>query len=187
MYYKGMSVAALVPLEEYLGKSYEPDCEYVDGSIVERNVGEYFHSLLQSLVVMHLNNLREVYGVKFRAIVEQRVRVRGGDDSARRYRIPDVCVLEAGHRKTPVTLDPPVLVVEILSPDDRLDTTIRKCADYAAMGVPTIWIADPRARILYEVINGKAVECIGQQPAFQSGGLSIPVDFTALFAQLDEE
>ena len=71
-----MSVAALVPLEEYLGKSYEPDCEYVDGSIVERNVGEYFHSLLQSLVVMHLNNLREVYGVKFRAIVEQRVRVR---------------------------------------------------------------------------------------------------------------
>lgn len=182
-----MGVAALVPLEEYLGKSYEPDCEYVDGCIVKRNVGEYFHSLLQSLLVMHLNSLREVYGVKFRAMVEQRVRVRGGDDSVRRYRIADVCVLEAGHRKTPVTLDPPILVIEILSPDDRLEPTIRKCDDYAAMGVSTIWIADPRARILYEVVNGRAVECIGQKPTFQSAGLSMTVDFIGLFAQLDEE
>ena len=136
---------------------------------------------------MYLNGLREVYGVKFRAVVEQRMRVRGGDDSVRRYRVPDVCVLEAGYRKTPVILDAPVLIVEILSPDDRLEPTIRKCDDYAAMGVPTIWIADPRGRILYEVIQGKAVECIGQKPAFQSGGLSIPVDFVSLFAQLDEE
>ena len=183
-----MGVATLVPLEEYLGKSYEPDCEYVDGCIVERNVGDHLHSLLQTFLVMYLNGLREVYRVKFRAVVEQRMRVHGGDDSVRRYRIPDVCVLEAGYRKTPVILDAPVLIIEILSPDDRLDSTIlTKVRRLRAMGVPAIWIAGPRARIFYEVINGKAVECVGQKPAFQSGGVSIPVDFVSLFAQLDKE
>ena len=55
-----------------------------------------FIAFFQTFLVMYLNGLREVYRVKFRAVVEQRMRVHGGDDSVRRYRIPDVCVLEAG-------------------------------------------------------------------------------------------
>jgi len=39
-----------VPVEEYLRTTYHPDREYVEGQLVERNVGEYFHSLLQSLI-----------------------------------------------------------------------------------------------------------------------------------------
>ena len=31
---------ALVPLEEYLRTTYHPDCEWVDGEVKERNVGE---------------------------------------------------------------------------------------------------------------------------------------------------
>jgi hypothetical protein len=31
--------ATLVPVEEYLSTNYDPDCEYVDGQIVERNLG----------------------------------------------------------------------------------------------------------------------------------------------------
>ena len=114
-----MSLATLVPLEEYLGTSYEPDCEYVDGSVVDRNVGEYLHSLLQTLLAGHINSLRQTTGLKFLALVEQRLRVQGGDDEHRRYRIPDICVLAPGHRRTPVVIDPPLLAVEILSPDDR--------------------------------------------------------------------
>ena len=37
----------LVPVEEYLGTSYRPDCDYVDGRIEERNFGEYEHSKIQ--------------------------------------------------------------------------------------------------------------------------------------------
>ena len=37
----------LVSVEEYLHTSYEPDCDYVEGHIEERNVGEGPHSLLQ--------------------------------------------------------------------------------------------------------------------------------------------
>jgi hypothetical protein len=39
-----------IPVEEYLATSYRPDCDYVDGEIEERNVGEFDHSFLQGLL-----------------------------------------------------------------------------------------------------------------------------------------
>jgi len=41
------SEETLVPVDEYLRTSYSPDCEYVDGRIVERNLGEKGRSILQ--------------------------------------------------------------------------------------------------------------------------------------------
>ena len=78
-----MSVGALVSLEEYLNTSYSPDREYVDGVVVERDVGEKPHSCVQSNLVFYL---RQRYPLLF-VWPEQRVRT-----SARRTRIPDVCV-----------------------------------------------------------------------------------------------
>ena len=43
-----MASGTLVPLGEYLETVYEPDCEYIDGELVERNVGELEHSGLQA-------------------------------------------------------------------------------------------------------------------------------------------
>ena len=40
------SGANLLPLEEYLRSDYQPDREYVDGEIHERNLGEKDHSKL---------------------------------------------------------------------------------------------------------------------------------------------
>lgn len=34
----------LIPVEEYLSTAYRPDCDYVDGEVLERNVGETPHS-----------------------------------------------------------------------------------------------------------------------------------------------
>jgi hypothetical protein len=45
-----MAVATLVPIEEYLSTSWDPDREYVAGRLIERNVGELDHSYLQSLM-----------------------------------------------------------------------------------------------------------------------------------------
>jgi len=39
-----MPSRTLVSVDEYLHTSYDPDCDYVDGAIVERNVGERDHS-----------------------------------------------------------------------------------------------------------------------------------------------
>ena len=43
-----MDATTLVSVEEYLSSVYEPECDYVDGEIEDRNVGEKDHSKLGS-------------------------------------------------------------------------------------------------------------------------------------------
>jgi Uma2 family endonuclease len=45
-----------------------------------------------------------------------------------------------------VIVDPPLLVIEILSPDDTYSDTQERAQDYRAMGVETVWIIDPKTR-----------------------------------------
>ena len=42
-----MANGTMVSLEEYLTTAYEPDCDFVDGDLEERNLGEWDHSRLQ--------------------------------------------------------------------------------------------------------------------------------------------
>ena len=81
-----MSTAALVSLQEYLTTTYHPDCDYVDGVLVERNVGQRDHSELQGEVFTFFRSRRQE--LRLAAFVEQRIRV-----STRRFRIPDICVV----------------------------------------------------------------------------------------------
>jgi len=41
---------------------------------------------------------------------------------------------------------PPRLAVEVLSPNDRADRTLRKLMDYLRNGVALVWLVDPEAR-----------------------------------------
>lgn len=45
--------ATLISVEEYLATSYQPDCDYVDGCIEERNLGEFDHSSPQTTVAAY--------------------------------------------------------------------------------------------------------------------------------------
>jgi hypothetical protein len=74
--------------------------EYVDGQLVERHAGEYFDSLLQSLIIAELNTRRRARG--FRVFAEQRVQVSSGPP----YRIPDICVKALPHQVTSVLTAP---------------------------------------------------------------------------------
>jgi Uma2 family endonuclease len=130
-----MSTATRVSLEEYLNTEYEPDCDYVDGVFEERNVGKNRHSETQSLIVGLLLALRRQYG--FRVMTEQRVQV-----SPTRVRIPDVCLVPREDRDE-VTQRPPLLWVEVLSPDDRFSQVLNRLQDCLRFGVKTIWIIDP--------------------------------------------
>ena len=132
------TAASIVSLAEYLSTEYEPDCEYIDGILEERNVGKKRHSSTQRRVVVWLS--ANVDEQKLEALPEQRVKI-----SATRVRIPDVCLVPTKDEDE-VTQYPPVLWVEILSPDDRWTKIDRKLRDLRAFGVPTIWIIDPYSR-----------------------------------------
>ena len=51
-----MSVATAVPLSECLNTAYRPDCDYLEGELLERNAGEWDHSRLQMLLGRYLSN-----------------------------------------------------------------------------------------------------------------------------------
>lgn len=84
-----MASGALVSVEEYLSTSYDPDCDYVDGVIEERNSGEFDHASLQGAVFAWFYNRRKQLGIT--VVPEQRVQV-----GPTRFRIPDVCI-RLGH------------------------------------------------------------------------------------------
>jgi len=171
-----MATLAIVPVEEYLRTTYEPDMEYVNGQLVERHVGEYYHSLSQGLIVSVLNARR--IERRYRAFTEQRVQT--SDEP--RYRVPDICVKALPHAVTPVLVRPD-LVIEIVSPDDTIPEMLTKVGDYLAAGIPHIWVVDPYRRTVVEADREGIRRCAS---GIAETDLVGAVDFNSLFAQLDE-
>ncbi len=136
-----MATATLLSLEEYLATAYEPDCDFIDGSLEERNVGEWDHSRLQLKIGAYFLARYEAQGM--RVVPELRIRV-----TPTRVRIPDLCVfLTDPQQKVPATA--PFLCIEILSPEDRMSRLEVRINDYLRMGVATVWVIDPETRQAY--------------------------------------
>ena len=137
-----MSAApAPISLAEYLSTDYEPDCDYVDGFLEERNVGKNKHSRTQILLGALL--LSKETPQSFRTLTEQCVQV-----TSRRVRVPDICLVSPGD-KDEITQHPPLLWIEILSPDDRWSRVQTRLHDALGFGVRTIWIIDPYSQLAW--------------------------------------
>ncbi|HKE23787.1 MAG TPA: hypothetical protein VKB88_15585 [Bryobacteraceae bacterium] len=50
------ALPALVSVDEYLRTVYEPDGDYVDGVVLERNAGEKSHAKVQKRLVRYLED-----------------------------------------------------------------------------------------------------------------------------------
>ena len=132
-------MALLISVDEYLNTTYHPDCDYIDGELLERNPGEFKHGRLQGVIGAWLVNRETRWHIK--AAIEVRLKV-----SARRFRVPDVIVLSADAPEEQVVVTPPLLCIEILSPSDSLNEIWDRTQDYFAIGVPVCWIVDPVSR-----------------------------------------
>jgi Uma2 family endonuclease len=165
-----------VTVEEYLHTSYRPDCDYVDGQIEERNLGEYDHGLLQLALGVLFTANREAWEV--RVVTDVRTQVK-----RTRYRVPDLSVLRANAPREQIITHPPLIAIEILSPEDRLSRFQERIDDYVEFGVGNIWIIDPETRRawtadhagLHSVQNGELI--VARTP--------IRVVLSELFAELD--
>jgi Uma2 family endonuclease len=165
-----------VSVQEYLHADYEPDLDYVDGRLEDRNVGEHDHGFLQTLLATIFTNNRRNWGVH--TVSDVRVQV-----AATRFRIPDVSVLRSSDPRDSVLRKPPLIAIEILSPEDRLSRFTEKLEDYVAFGVPHIWVLDPQKRRAAEYGDGK-LDWMGD------GELTVPgtpirIVVSELFAELD--
>jgi Uma2 family endonuclease len=131
-----MGIGALISEEEYLHTSYSPDCGFQDGVLMERHVGTESHSWLQAALVAYFFRRRKAWIIT--VYPEQRIKVRAG-----KYMIPDVCVVKGPRAKEAVLSTPPLLVIEILSPEDRPVRVNKTVHDWREFGVPYVWVIDP--------------------------------------------
>ena len=174
------TITTAVSLDEYLNTAYEPDMEFVDGLLVERNVGTQQHSLLQGAVYAYLRQYRKSRGIK--VFLEARLQV-----GPRRHRIPDVLAIEIPYNRGKIITDVPVITVEIKSPDDTFDEIVDKCFEYQALGVRNILVMDPdnRRAWLFEQNNLRLLT--GNSVPLNLSQATLDFPFAEMFAELDEQ
>ena len=167
----------LVSVEEYLSTSYHPDCDYVDGELEERNVGEYPHGKMEGKLFAWFDQHAEAWNID--PNLAQRINI-----SSSRYRVCDVVVLDASVPRENITVTPPLLCIEVMSPEDRISRATKALADYAAMGVPQSWLIDPirREAFVYDVNGLHPVE----DDRLELPGTPIYLILSDLFAALDK-
>lgn len=173
-----MSAAAQLPVSvsEYLHTSYRPDCDYVDGVVENRNLGELDHAIVQRALLRWFFQQEREYRVV--AYPELRVQI-----SPSRFRVADICVIAASAPREQIVQTPPVAVIEILSPADRMARSLERFEDYRTMGIPNIWIVDPAQRGGFDFSSG------GWMPttAFTDATTGIHLDLSALFTSIDQD
>lgn len=162
-----------VTVDEYLHTSYRPDCDYVDGEIQERNLGELTHGQVQALLAQWFLNHANEWNI----LVSNELRIRVAPT---RVRIADVALLSRSEPVEQVPTRPPLAVIEILSPEDRVSRYHQRIDDYRKMGVRHVWVVDPQTRRGYDCSTASWIET--QSFAIQNS--PIAVDLSAIFAQL---
>ena len=163
-------------VREYLRTSWSPDREYVEGLIEKRNLGEKEHSIVQRYLTFLFMLKRAEWSVEVFPGLRTQTR-------SRRFRVPDVLVTRSGDWFERYLTRPPLIAIEILSPEDTLAAMRAKAAEYREFGVENIWIIDPGARIVYLYRAGNLEE-------IHTGELTVPgtpirIDLQNLFAELD--
>ena len=172
-----MATASLIPVSEYLRSTYRPDCDYINGELKERNMGERPHSVLQLIVgTIFLNNFDSW---KLTAMTEQRVQINSD-----RYRIPDVCVVRASDPADNIVVVPPLLCIEILSSEDRFSRLQERVNDFANMGVANIWVLDPWERTAYYASTRGFTQ--PEDGTLHIDGTPVAIKLADIFTQLDK-
>ena len=134
-----MATQAHVPVEECLRTSYDdrPTPDYLDGEIRDRGMPTPGHSIAQWNIGGLLHRLKGQHRIFGYSELHLRV-------TPTRYRVADLAVF-LGSEPANASHEPPNIVIEILSPDDRMSHVIDKFDEYVAWGVGHIWLADPQA------------------------------------------
>jgi Uma2 family endonuclease len=172
-----MEPKTLISVDEYLRASFDPDCDYVEGELLERNVGEKDHGKLQFQLALWFRQHRKSYGTY--AFIEQRLKI-----GPARFRVPDVCVYLGGEPSEQVFSTPPFLCIEVLSPEDRFSRIEQRVGDYFQFGVKSVWVIDPFERKAWEYRSGERREA--DKGVLRTQDPEIVVSLDEIFAAMDQ-
>jgi Uma2 family endonuclease len=168
------TTAAHISVEEYLRGDFEVDCDYVDGVLEERNLGEWDHAAWQKALMLYFLSKESEWGI--RVMVELRVQT-----AEKNYRVPDVCLLRRDMPAGSIVKTPPLAIFEILSPEDRMMRVLGRLADFDRMGVGAIWVIDPATKNYYRYASGQ----LASASLFVLPGTNYQVAMTEIAALID--
>jgi len=167
-----MGTKTLISEQEYLTTSYlDRTPEYVDGEIVERNMGELLHSRVQKRLI----EIFYEFGKRHRlfAMPELRHKVKSSV-----YRILDVTVFADAEPNESVPSSPPLAAIEIISPDDRINDVLKKLDEYRQWGVQHCWVVDPYLPKLFVYNDAGLI----QVQAFELGSYGVHIPASDILA-----
>ena len=165
-----MSTKILMDVEEYLRTSFDgSDCEFLDGEIVERNMGELPHGDVQLTLSRLLWRLRKTLGI--RVVTEIRIQF-----SPRRYRVADIAVWRNDNIGTGIPTVAPFLAVEILSPEDRMVRMLPKIQEYLSIGVEYVWVIDPQEKAALSYSREHPEGAVVTTLRTKNPGIEIPLE-----------
>lgn len=136
-----MASKTLMTAEQYLAARFEREPEFVHGELLEKSLPNKTHGRIQARLCFLLD--RAGYGCT-------EVRMRIAEDV---YCLPDFALFEH-EPEGEVPHTPPLLIVEIQSPDDRVGDVERKLEQYRTWGVAHIWFIEPELKKLYVYERG---------------------------------
>jgi len=116
-----------------------------------------------------LRRLRPQLGI--RVVPEIRIQIHSC-----RYRVADIAVWRDDNIGTGIPTVPPFLVVEILSPEDRLVHMAPKIQEYLSIGVDWVWVIDPaeETALCYSQMDPRGAVC--EVLKTENPSIEIPLD-----------
>jgi Uma2 family endonuclease len=161
-----VATSTQVSVADYLSQIYHPDRDYLEGVLMERNVGEIAHGDAQGSVYFFVR----AKCPQFWAGPEIRVQVR-----PERFRIPDVVIVRGGKPSGRVVTSPPEVAVEVLSPDDRAVDIQAKIDDFLDFGAACVWVINPETRRAFVHTTAGSREVKDGVLRNPAGDLAIPL------------
>ena len=162
-----------ITAEQYLRTTFEHDAEFVHDEMVERGIPDNIHSTIQFLILLRFGSLIQ----QFPLYPRPELRVRLAPDV---FRIPHICVFAGEPPGKAVPDAPPLVVIEILSEDDRHSDLMQKLEEYRTWAVPNIWVIDPAAK-RFSIYSEAGLQNVA---TLQLAGYPLELTQSELFADL---
>lgn len=116
---------------------WEGDFDYVDGSLIRHDWGDSPHGRLHAQLMGVLGLSKPGFSVLPSLTLQI---------TPTRFRVPDLVIYDHPDYTEVEMTTPPLVVIEILSPEDTMMHVASIEADYRQMGIPNIWMIDPRSK-----------------------------------------
>jgi Uma2 family endonuclease len=144
------TVTQPLSLEEFRSRyrQQKPYFEYWFGEPIQKTMPTWLHAVLQRIIGEALRHA----GYRSGSEVELRIDPQWEP-------VPDVIATLKPIKDYPT--EPVEIVVEILSPDDKLIHVIRKCCQYERIGTERIFVLDPLDNLAWQWKSG-SLEAITQ-------------------------